>query len=675
MHHTLSPNKIHGTLIQKKTSPIMIPIRPKHILTFGLAFAACLFIAKPAIADEQPNIVIFYVDDLGWQDIEVNDLDDPCPYETPNIKKLASAGMNFTQAYSPAPTCSPSRAGIITGQHPAKIRLTHVDLGAAKPGRSTERLVAPYLQSHLDLDVLTLADAMKQNGYRTGHVGKWHVGLTSESYGFDFVNQTRGIHRGVDDRTKDFATAEDKKYPLSKEKYAPVSDKNPNGISYPYDELTESAIQFIGESKDKPFFLNMCHWMVHWPMLTRNGELLEHYCDKFGQPFPPKKGDMTLPGQQNPYFASMTTSVDWSLGRLVDYLEKTDDPRSPGKKLIETTYIFFTSDNGGAEIRGKEILSDNAPLKFGKKHPEEGGIRVPMIVSGPGIAMGTQFDGLVNQLDYFPTILKLTQSKISYEKMEALSGLDISPVLNGASQKVTDSKGVERTHLFWHFPHNGAIAMKSAIREGDFKLYKRYFTNDYELYRLYKDGKRLDLEEKNNLAKDDAYKTVVKSLAATLEADLKANNAEMPYLNPAYKDHEKDPATIAELNFEATDREAKVSVGSGGPGIKEAYVIYQNEPGKSKKKSKSKAKTKAKRVAERAAERRKQKGNAPVGSKKAEQPTETHGTKLTGMKQPVAIAGDGLSVSAKIPAEVAAYRFMLIDNNGFLQYSEVQTSK
>ncbi len=104
-------------------------------------------------------------------------------------------------------------------------------------------------------------------------------------------------------------------------------------------------------------------------------------------------------------------------------------------------------------------------------------------------------------------------------------------------------------------------------------------------------------------------------------------------------------------------------------------MIYQNEPGKSKKKSKSKAKTKAKRVAERAAERRKQKGNAPVGSKKAEQPTETHGTKLTGMKQPVAIAGDGLSVSAKIPAEVAAYRFMLIDNNGFLQYSEVQTAK
>ena len=144
----------------------------------------------------------------------------------------------------------------------------------------------------------------------------------------------------MSDRTTDFATVDDKKYPLSKEKYPPLSNKNPDGISYPYDELTESALQFMEESKDGPFFLNVCHWMVHWPMVTRNGELLEHYCNKFGQPFPPNKGDMKLPGQQNPYFASMTTSVDWSLGRLVDYLEKTDDPRSPGKKLAETTYIL-----------------------------------------------------------------------------------------------------------------------------------------------------------------------------------------------------------------------------------------------------------------------------------------------------------------------------------------------
>jgi len=115
-------------------------------------FGVCCTAEATEPASPAPNVIIFYVDDLGWQDVELNDLDDPCPYETPNIKKLANSGMNFTQAYSPAPTCSPSRAGIITGQHPAKIKLTHVDLGSTKPARDTDRLIAPYLQSHLDLD-------------------------------------------------------------------------------------------------------------------------------------------------------------------------------------------------------------------------------------------------------------------------------------------------------------------------------------------------------------------------------------------------------------------------------------------------------------------------------------------------------------------------------------------
>ena len=117
---------------------------------FALAISSGAFLtaeaSEPASEKPVPNVIIFYVDDLGWQDVELNDLDDPCPYETPNIKKLAKSGMNFTQAYSPAPTCSPSRAGIITGQHPAKIKLTHVDLGSTKPARDTDRLIAPYLQ-------------------------------------------------------------------------------------------------------------------------------------------------------------------------------------------------------------------------------------------------------------------------------------------------------------------------------------------------------------------------------------------------------------------------------------------------------------------------------------------------------------------------------------------------
>ena len=162
---------------------------------------------------------------------------------------------------------------------------------------------------------------------------------------------------------------------------------------------------------------------------------------------------MSLPGQQNPYFAAMVTTVDWSLGRVMDYLEQTDDPRNPGKKLIETTYVFFTSDNGGAEKRGAEIISDNFPLKAGKKYSDEGGIRVPMVVTGPKIAAGALSSELVNQLDFFPTILSLTSSNITEENEQELGGLDISPVLLGKRQQVVNKSGQRRESLFWHFPH------------------------------------------------------------------------------------------------------------------------------------------------------------------------------------------------------------------------------
>jgi arylsulfatase A-like enzyme len=588
----------------------------------------------------KPNIIIFYVDDLGWQDVQLNDVDEPCPYETPNIVKLAESGMNFIQGYSPAPTCAPSRAGIITGQHPAKIGLTHVTLGVMNPGRKGEPLVEPYLQDPLDLNLLTLADVLAANGYRTGHSGKWHVGLNAASYGFQVVNQDRGPHRGMEDRTKGFATANDKQYPLSKEKYPPYSDKKPEGISYPYEQVTESALEFMAESGEQPFFLNLCHWMVHWPVLTRNGELLEYYCDKFGQPFPPKPGDMSLPGQQNPYFAAMVTTVDWSLGRIVDYLENTDDPRNPGKKLIETTYIFFTSDNGGAEIHGKEIISDNAPLKYGKKHSEEGGVRVPMVIAGPGIVHGRQFDGMVNQLDYFPTILDLTGSKISRKDFNELSGLNITPILKGKSQKITDAAGNERDHLFWHFPHNSMNSMKSAIRSGDFKLYKRYLTNDYELYQLEKDGQRNDYEEVNDLAQNPEYRSVVERLSAMLEAELEANHAEGPYLNPAYSGNKAPSAIVAQSKYDRGSRRATLSVKRSGPAIQKAFVIYRREQEGGKRRHK-------------------------------EMVSEPDDAKLPGMRELAVISADGYSVSAEIPASIPAYCFAIIDTNGYMQYSKI----
>jgi arylsulfatase A-like enzyme len=595
----------------------------------GLASASALV---------KPNIVIFYVDDLGWQDIQLNDLDDPCLYETPNMIKLAEVGINFTRAYSPAPTCAPSRAGILTGQHPAKIGMTHVDLSVLDHGKKDSKLVSPYLQGPLDLTLLTLADALKANGYRTGHSGKWHVGSNAASYGFEVVNQDRGIHRGLDDRTRDFAKVDDEKYPLSQEKYAPLSDRNPEGISYPYDEVTESAINFMEKNKLEPFFLNLCHWMVHVPIVTRNGKLLEYYCDKLGQSFPPKRGDISLPGQQNPYFASMVTTVDWSLGKIVDYLSSTDDPRNEGKKLIETTYIFLSSDNGGAEIKGKEIISDNAPLKYGKKHPEEGGVRVPMIVTGPGIKGGSIFNEPVSQLDYFPTILTVTGSTIDEANHKKLSGLDITPILEGKSEKVINTNGVERDHLFWHFPHNGK---KSGILSGDYKLYKRFETNDYELYQITKNGKRHDLEEMKDLVKNPAFSQIVESLSKQLEASLKANNAEGPYLNPNFKLKEKASATLTSNDFDDASRLATVTIEKGVLCVEKAYVIYRNDPEAPKSKS-----------------HRVEKGLADD-------------TKRAGMRDLATISEDGTKITATIPEGLTHYCFSMIDSNNYRTFSPV----
>ncbi len=614
----------------------MKPLR--FLPQFCLSLCFSLTTATIASALEKPNIIIFYVDDLGWQDVQLNDLDDECPYETPNLDKLAAMGMNFTQAYSPAPSCSPSRAGIITGQHPAQLGITHVYLGKVTEGRPKEQFLSPYLDRHLNFDHLTLADAMKGNGYKTGHAGKWHIGPSADNYGFEFVDHSRGVHRGMKDRTKDFATAKDKKYPLSQEKYAPFSDKKPKGISYPYDQLTESALQFMAENKSEPFFLNMWHWMVHWPVITRNGELLEYYCDKMGQPFPPKDGDMTLPGQQNPYFAAMVTTVDWSLGRVMDYLKNTDDPRNPGKKLSETTYIFFSSDNGGAEKKAAEIISDNLPLKYGKTHTEEGGIRVPMVVAGPGVTKGSQFDGLVNQLDYFPTILQVTTSSIAPEHKKLLSGADISGVLTGASETILNSKGKERTHLFWHYPHGGG-SMKSSIRQGDFKLYQHAQAGSYELYRLYQDGARNDLEEMINVIDDPQYAELAKGLKSRLDAELKAHNAQGPYLNPTFKNNTLQAASITSSTL--SDKQASLTLNPKGPGIAQAYVIYLPSP------------------------------DAPEKKHRNETGIDTTAPQI-GVKYPAQISDKGYRVTATIPEGVSRYRFILVDEHKFLIYGEDQ---
>ncbi|MBU2877917.1 MULTISPECIES: sulfatase [Aliiglaciecola] len=589
---------------------------------------------------EKPNIIIFYVDDLGWQDTQLNDIDKPTPWETPNMLALAKRGMNFTQAYSPAPTCAPSRGGLLSGQHPAKTNFTHV-LGAQIPAalNNHNQLIAPYFNDHLSPETLTLAEALKANGYKTGHVGKWHLGNYAsnypKAYGFDFSFDKRGAHKGSKQRHKDF---DNKEFPLSKEKYPPYSEKNPNGISYPLDLVTENALGFVQKNKDEPFFLYLAHWMVHVPIITKNKALLEHYTDKLGIPFPQSTDPITTPGQTNPYYGAMVTTVDWSLGRLVSLLEQTDDPRNPGKKLIDTTYIFFSSDNGGAERKGTEIITDNFPLDKGKKHTEEGGIRVPMLVAGPGVKSNVTHHGMVNQLDYYPTILALTDSTIPEQYKDKLSGLNLSTVLQNENQKASYDNGEVRKNLFWHFPHNEDPSMRGAIREGDFKLYKHYVDNSYSLYRLYEDDKRYDLEETNDLAAEPEYAGVVKTLSANLEQLLAENNAIYPRLNPENKDNMAARTLVPEVSsnkFNKAKREAQISLVDGKTAVKEAYLLAEI------------AKTK--------------------GSNKRESRGKLV---ITYEKLPVTINSDDMTVTGYVPKDRDAYVFVLIDENNFLVTSD-----
>ncbi|WP_178984333.1 sulfatase [Winogradskyella helgolandensis] len=592
----------------------------------------------------KPNVIIFYADDLGWQDVQLNDLDEPCAWDTPNITALAKDAINFTNGYSPAPTCAPSRSALLSGLHPAKTGITNVSGGGIPKAQRNEKYMSPYFPEGLMPENFTIAEALKMNGYKTGHVGKWHAGSLqiqkSTNQGFDFAHESRGAHQGPkkpNTRLTAFATHDaNDAYRLSEEKYFPFTKASPKGISYPTDPVTENALEFIQNNKEEPFFLYLAHWMVHYPIHTKNRELLDYYVDKLGVELPEVDTEWTKEGQNNPYFGAMVTTLDWSLGRVIDLLKKTDDPRNPGKKLYETTYIIFSSDNGGAETRKAEVMSDNAPLDKGKKYSEEGGIRVPMLISGPNIPKGKTHNVLINQLDYFPTILNLTNSKIPADYRSNLDGLDVSGVLLNNESEVKDNNGKAREDLWWHYPYGDETKNQSAIRSGDYKLYKNFITGNYVLHRLYKDGKRYDLEEQNDIAKEEPE--ITKALASKLENYLKDYDAKLPYKDPSkFKTEDGVSAIPVIVNdvFDAKSRQVAIQLEKGKSNVIESYALVKiSDKAKANKKGK-KSKVKS-----------------------------------TYIKVPVAVGSNNLEYTFTVPKEAKEYGIILIDENRFMVKGE-----
>ena len=484
----------------------------------------------------QPNVVLLLADDLGWQDVMCYDIDEPAPYETPHIDALAKEGTMFWQAYSPAPTCAPSRCAIMSGNHPARAQKTHVVGGAPpKPNGKSSRMMSPWYSGRMPADEMTLAKALKTNNYTTGHSGKWHMAISHNAFpqpadvGFDYTRSDRGVANAIrPDVMSDFSTDDpNEEYPI---------DEN----GFIVNPTTQDALNFLKEAKDKPFFLYYAEWLVHGPIQTRNRRLLDKYSDKLdvAVPHDPKYAP-GMTGQHNPFYCSMVEEFDNYVGQVVHYLKTTDDPRWPGHKLNENTYFIFTSDNGGMEKGHGQTTTDNYPLDRGKISAMEGGTRVPFIVTGPGIKAGLKSDVMVNGLDFYPTILALTGTKTPAGKN--LDGCDLSDLLlkDATNAKlVKDQNGKERTTMMWHFPNS--VALESTIRNSDYKLIRNYDhvenknTVPLELYRLYntESGKsvRVDIEEAKNLA--DEMPELTRQLNDQLTAQLTEMKASYPSYNP-----------------------------------------------------------------------------------------------------------------------------------------------
>lgn len=440
--------------------------------------------AGPAAAPDRrpPNVIVILVDDLGWADLGSYG---STFHRTPNLDRLAREGVRFTDAYSACTVCSPTRAALLTGRHPARLHVTDWIAGHPRP---KAKLRPPEWSLRLPGGEATLASVFRSAGYRTALVGKWHLGGTNsrpQDFGFD-VNHG-GDHRGQ-----------------------PPSYFSPYGLPQlpdgpPGEFLTDresaEALRFIGDNRDRPFFLHLAHHAVHTPLMGR-AEVVERYR---GQ------ADPAAP-QRHPTYAALLESVDDSVGRIRQRLEEL--------KLATNTVLVFTSDNGGLVLGGTNAPTRNTGLRSGKGDVYEGGVRVPLIVAGAGVTKpGTTVSWAVQTPDLYPTLLEL--AGVADTAGHTVDGVSLAPLLQGRPAPAARP-------LFWHYPHYhpGGATPYGAMREGEFKLIEFYESGYLELYHL-----PSDLAEERNLA--NALPEVANAMAARLAAWRKSVGAQMPEPNPA----------------------------------------------------------------------------------------------------------------------------------------------
>lgn len=434
-------------------------------------------------AEGKPNFVLLLADDLGWADLGCmgNRL-----YETPHLDRLAAGGIRFTQAYSACTVCSPTRAALLTGKYPARLRVTDWIPGHKRP---KARLRVPDWTMYLPHEEVTLAEALGAAGYASASIGKWHLGGEAyfpEKHGFGA--NLGGSHRGQP--------------PSYFSPYGlPTLTDGPKG-EYLTDREAEEAARFIERHKDRPFFLYVPFHAVHTPLQAKK-ELVE----KYERRKPPDGG-----GRFKPVYAAMIESLDAAVGRILRALEEAG--------VAGRTVVVFTSDNGGLVSS-----TSNAPLRAGKGSWYEGGVRVPLLVRGPGLGpAGSVRETPVITMDLYATILEMAGVRIPAGQV--VDGESLVPLLRG-------SGGLSRDALFWHYPHYhpGGATPYGAVRKGDLKLIESYEDGSLELYDLARDP-----GEAENLAArrpDEA-----RELRNLLDRWRRSVGAQMPSPNPDY-----DPRT------------------------------------------------------------------------------------------------------------------------------------
>ena len=448
--------------------------------------------SRPQARPGSPNVLFILTDDLGWRDLGCYGSDF---YETPNIDRLASQGMRFTDAYAAATVCSPTRAAILTGKTPARLHITDFLSGIIFPHTA---LQTPDWQRHqLPLEEFTLGEMMQQAGYETFFFGKWHLGgeeYFPDKQGFD---HTMGVARWGWPGTYF--------YP-----WPQVRGLTGKKGDYLTDRLTDEVIKSLRRKHDRPFFTFLSYFTPHRPTMGK-----EEHIKKYEAKLRPEHI------QRNPTNAAMIHSLDENVGRLMKSLDDL--------KIADDTLVIFASDNGGNHYADIPQKTSNAPLRDGKGAAYEGAYRVPLIVRWPGnVKAGTETTEPVSSIDFFPTLQALTKQ----ERAPDIDGINLLPLL-------LKQQPLGRDALYWHYPHyhHGGASPHGVIRKGSYRLVDHFDGTPAELYDI-----QNDIGEAVNLV--NTQPEVAEDMLADLKRWRKKVGAQMPTINPNY-----DPDRVHESLF------------------------------------------------------------------------------------------------------------------------------